>query len=166
MTHGLELFASTDQMTGCLSRHGLASLASIMAANAEREADNVYLVMIRLRDLADINRSCGHDYADAELQALGHVLQNRSRAGDLVARWSGSRFVMLGMGEPPSRVQLAQEVIAGIDASGIATGKRQLTPSLGVSCAAPTQTTHKNLIEAAIADLTPAEVLATAGTSG
>lgn len=156
----LELFASTDQMTGCLSRHGLASLASIMAANAEREADDVYLVMIRLRDLADINRSYGHDYADAALQVLGHVLQNRSRAGDLVARWSGSRFVMLGMGEPPSRTRLAQEVIAGIEASGIATGKRPLTLSLGVSSAAPTQTTLENMIETAIADLIPAEVLA------
>lgn len=158
----LELFASTDQMTGCLSRHGLTSLAAVMAANAEREGDDVYLIMIRLRELADINRSYGHDYADTALQAVGHVLQNRSRAGDLVARWSGSRFVMLGMGEPPSRARLAKELIAGIEASGVATGKRPLTLALGMSCAAPTQTTLEHMIEEAIADLAPADELAQA----
>ncbi len=149
----LEAVAATDPVTGALSRRGLLGLAAGMADNAERSGTEVFVVMVRLLELADANRRYGSAYGDTILETVASVLRHRSRPGDLVGRWTGSRFLVVGMGEPPTAAELAREIDAGIQMSGVATGKRTLAVEVGVGSAAPGDTTFEALIDSAEASL-------------
>lgn len=152
-TRVLEQIAGSDPVTGVLSRRGLLGLVGGLADNAERAGTDFFVVMVLVRQMADINRTYGHDYGDTVLKTVAAVLRNAGRPGDLVGRWTGSRFVVAGMGECPHPELLAAQVDEGLRATGVQIGKRTVTVAVGACAAKPGHTTFEQMLRAAEHDV-------------
>ena len=92
-----ELFAlaTTDRLTGCHNRHSLMEFSDKFIAHARRHEFPVSVMVIDLDHFKSINDNHGHSVGDLVLQAVGGLLNDSFREGDLVARFGGEEFVVL-----------------------------------------------------------------------
>lgn len=116
----LRLEANHDALTGLANRSFL--LGRLRAALQGDDAGGAGLLLLRLHDLADINRSLGRAATDDLLRRIGKVLQARQAQGEALAgRLNGADFALLVTEAVPMR-----EV-----ASRLLTDLQQETASLG-----------------------------------
>jgi diguanylate cyclase (GGDEF)-like protein len=87
--------ANCDQLTGLSNRsHFLGQLST--ALNREDGTTHGGVVILRVIELAEVNRVLGHVATDQMLVAIGQVLQTYTQRGDgcLVGRLNGSDFAL------------------------------------------------------------------------
>ena len=123
--------ANCDNLTGLANRsHFLGQLGVAM----QREDGAAYagLVLLRVIDLAEVNRTLGHTSADQMLLAIAHVLQTYTQSGHgcLVGRLNGSDFA-LGLPVGGMSQETAQAIAAALRAALPAFG-----PNIGVAFSA------------------------------
>lgn len=145
----LESVAGADPVVGSLSRRGLLSLAGGLADTAERVGSPVFVAMVKIGPMADLNRLYGYEYGDAVMRTAAEVLHGCCHPGDLVGRWTGSRFVVLGVGTGPQPEAFGASVADGIHACGTDIGKIPVTVSIGICTADPARTTFEEMVSAA-----------------
>ncbi|MBI4989188.1 MAG: EAL domain-containing protein [Rhodocyclales bacterium] len=95
--------ANCDSLTGLANRgHFLARLHEALEAEDSR---GIGLILVRLADLAGINRRLGRDATDDLLRRFAGVLQAEmeQQADSLVARLNGADFALLLMGQSGAR---------------------------------------------------------------
>jgi diguanylate cyclase (GGDEF)-like protein len=138
------LLASTDPLTGLLTRNGLLALASSLSAAVERTGGNVYVSLVDINDLARANADYGMAYGDSVVTSVGRAITASVPEGDLIARWDGDCFLVLGIGDRP-------------DASGVTLGKVPVTVSVGSASGNPSSTTIDALVTASAAELATPE---------
>ena len=138
--------ASTDPRTGTFSRTGLIALAPSIADAAERSGDEVSVVTCAVTDLSRINAEYGFDYGGDVLGATARALTASLPPRALVARWSGDEFLAVMTGDAPTPEALRREIIANLDLTGIALGKRPLTVAVGTATGNPATTTLEALV--------------------
>jgi len=148
--------ASTDPLTGLLSKHGLMSVADTIAGTAKRLGQPVCVMVVRIVDLDTFNRAYGTAYGNTVVQTVGRALESVVREGDLVARWSGTRFVVLGLGERPDPAGFASRVQAAVRDSGIALGKTPISVTAGTASGHPDTVSLYDLEQQAQASMVPA----------
>lgn len=141
--------ASTDLVTGLLSRAGLLSLAATVAGTAERANEPVCVMLVDIDGMSRINAQYGMAYGDEVLQFVGRAIVACLREGDLVSRWVGDRFLALGLGGAPDPEQLAARIDEAINVTGIALGKSPVTVHVGTASGAPSQSKLEELEAAA-----------------
>ncbi len=92
-----ELFAlaTTDKLTGCHNRHSLMEFSDKFISHARRHDFPISVMVIDLDHFKSINDNHGHAVGDLVLQAVGRLLNESFREGDLVARFGGEEFVVL-----------------------------------------------------------------------
>ncbi len=91
--------ANCDSLTGLANRsHFLARLHQALEAEDSR---GIGLILVRVADLAGINRRLGRDATDDLLRRFAAVLQaeTEQQADSLVARLNGADFALLLMGQ-------------------------------------------------------------------
>ncbi len=91
--------ANCDSLTGLANRgHFLASLHQALEAEDSR---GIGLILVRVADLAGINRRLGRDATDELLRRFAAVLQaeTEQQADHVVARLNGADFALLVMGQ-------------------------------------------------------------------
>jgi diguanylate cyclase (GGDEF)-like protein len=99
-----------DPLTGLANRRGFARQATAVQALAERRQEPVWCAFLDVDHFKSVNDSLGHDAGDEVLVAVATALRLVSRASDLLARWGGDEFLLLGIGEPPDELTLEQRV--------------------------------------------------------
>lgn len=149
----LEAFAVGDPVTGVLSKPGFLSLAQGLADSAARLGAPLYVVVVKVWALADLTRAYGHAYGDTVMRTVAEVLRQSSRPGDLVSRWSGQRFVVLGIAQPPLPETFAIEVGERLRATGVDVGRMPVTVWIGTCTDDPRHVTFDEMLDAAEADL-------------
>jgi diguanylate cyclase (GGDEF)-like protein len=123
--------ANCDRLTGLSNRtHFLGQLST--ALQREERAAHGGLVILRVIELAEVNRVLGHVATDQMLMAIGQVLQTYTQRGDgcLVGRLNGSDFA-LGLPVGGMAEETAQALAGALRAALPAFG-----PNIGVALGA------------------------------
>lgn len=87
--------AQTDDKTGLLNIRHWRVLASDEVYRAQRDGNNLSLLMADLDLLRYVNNSFGHLAGDLVLKEVGRVLRKHVREQDIVGRFGGEEFVIL-----------------------------------------------------------------------
>ncbi len=99
--------ASTDELTGVLTRRALRELAPAAIAQQRNEQSMTAVLMLDLDHFKHINDHFGHASGDLVLQRSGPILQAQLRAPALLARYGGEEFVVL---VPVPELHVARQV--------------------------------------------------------
>jgi diguanylate cyclase (GGDEF)-like protein len=99
-----------DDLTGLLNRRGLMLLGPALVASGRRAGNAVYASFVDVDGLKRVNDQGGHAAGDAVLTAVADALQGVVRAGDVVARFGGDEFCVLGQGPGAAPVDLERRV--------------------------------------------------------
>lgn len=126
-TTRLETRALTDGLTGVLNRRGIDEMGPRLV---ERARGPVFALFVDINGLKKVNDTRGHDVGDEVIRSVALALRNVMRANDLIGRWGGDEFVVVGMGESPDpdviekRMQkvLAQLGITRMWSDGVSVG--------------------------------------------
>ncbi len=91
----LRLEATTDELTGALSRRAFRTVAEREMARAARTGQPLTLAVVDLDDFKRINDEQGHAAGDAVLAGLARSWRRTLRADDVVGRFGGDEFILL-----------------------------------------------------------------------
>ena len=114
----IEQMATRDALTGLLNRHGLRESSPLLAALVERSHVPMFAVFVDVNGLKSVNDTHGHQLGDLVIVRTARALEAQLRESDLLCRWGGDEFVILGAGEAPDARELAERISSSIDASG------------------------------------------------
>lgn len=148
--------ASTDPLTGVLTRHGIQTLIPGFAANAERTGQPVCVIYVDVNNLGLANKQYGNLYGDDVLRTVAEAVGDHLRRGDLLARWDSDEFLAVGVGRRPDPEQLAERLNDGIRLTGVALGKWPVTVRVGTTSANPEETTFERMLDEAQRQVTHA----------
>ena len=93
--HSLQALASKDVLTGLANRRGAQEFLGKNWRHAIRHQYPLSCIMLDIDYFKQVNDVHGHDMGDRVLQALGKLLLENARIGDLVARVGGEEFLIL-----------------------------------------------------------------------
>ncbi|MEE9910588.1 MAG: diguanylate cyclase [Deltaproteobacteria bacterium] len=84
-----------DPLTGLYNRRFLEETLSRELAQADRSNEPMSLAIIDLDHFKVINDTYGHGAGDLFLIALGDLLENKIRSGDVACRFGGEEFIVV-----------------------------------------------------------------------
>ena len=87
--------ATTDELTGTLTRRALIEAAPRVLQRAEHDGRPMAAMMIDIDHFKAINDRHGHATGDAVLQNVAAALRQQLRPDALLARWGGEEFVIV-----------------------------------------------------------------------
>lgn len=102
--------AVTDSLTGANNRRGLERAAVPMIEHARRSGEAVHCLFLDVDALRSVNDQVGQAAGDGVLRAVHEALLASIRGTDVVARWSGDQFVVLGPGTGTSPLEMERRV--------------------------------------------------------
>lgn len=123
-------FARRDHLTGLLNRLGITDCyQQLIAAGASRP---VAIMLIDVDHFKSINDRFGHTRGDEVLSAFAQVLRNNTRDDDLIGRWGGEEFLLIGrVSDEVAALEIANKLRAVVEKSDFG-GNCRLTASFGV----------------------------------
>lgn len=142
----LRTVASTDALTGLLSRRGFTTAFGRELQRSRRAGLPLSLVLFDLDHFKLVNDRFGHAGGDAALQRCAGIISDERRPGDLAARMGGEEFLvaLFDCDEEGAR-SWAQRIVDRL-AADTADGPVRLTTSAGVAEAAPGQVTIDDIL--------------------
>jgi diguanylate cyclase (GGDEF)-like protein len=123
--------ATTDPLTGVLNRRGLENVLPTFAASAKRLLLTISVYFIDVDGLKAANDAHGHAFGDEILQGVATAIRSTVRAGDLVARWGGDEFVVVGIGTESDNSEFAARLGRSIRWGGLDLSRWCGTVSVG-----------------------------------
>lgn len=153
MQDELAQLARTDPLTGVLSRYGAAAVFARTLADAARQRTSLFAVFIDVDGLKRANDAFGHDAGDVLITAAGRAIAKSVRALDLVARWGGDEFVVVGLGEPVDLDRLARTIEQHLNGAIQPQGLPAVSVSLGCAVSGPDAGDLDTLVNRADADM-------------
>ena len=99
-----------DPLTGLVNRRGLALLGVQIVEAARRQGDAVHCVFVDIDQLRHVNEMVSHEAGDDVLVAVGDALRSATRSTDVVARWGGDEFCIIGPGAGTAPMELERRV--------------------------------------------------------
>lgn len=107
----LETLAVTDKLTGLFNRLKIDAALEEGLYRAHRFDQPFSLIMLDLDHFKTVNDNYGHQTGDKVLVHLAKILQQNTRATDLVGRWGGEEFMILCQATELSAAnQLAEKI--------------------------------------------------------
>jgi len=143
---------STDVLTGALTRQGLITLGPSVRRAAQRTSQSVFVMIVDIDDLASANRNYGMGYGDDLLRTVAEAIRTAARDADLLGRWSGDEFAVIGMGAEDSIKALSERIPRIIGESPLTLGKTPLRVNIGTAIGSP-ENHVEVLVEQALDDL-------------
>jgi diguanylate cyclase (GGDEF)-like protein len=116
----IEDLATRDQATGLLNRHGLNEAATQLRAIARRTELPMFAVFIDIVGLKQVNDKFGHTMGDQVISRVAKAVVSTTRDADVVARWGGDEFLVLGVGPTPSIEEFIERIHLHLDDVDIA----------------------------------------------
>lgn len=146
----IEELATRDALTGAVNRHGLAMSSDVLVALAERNDEGVFAVFLDIVGLKAANDTHGHALGDRVITATVDAMRLQCRESDLLCRWGGDEFVIVGVGAAPDPDEFIARVIGSIDSADI---EGRWAPDVRVGVAQAPGADVRTLIRAADASM-------------
>jgi len=140
----------TDALTGMPNRRFLfewidrelpllqRQFEDLDAGGVTADTFDLVFLMIDLDNFKSVNDTCGHLAGDQVLQEVRAILAETCRGPDLMIRWGGDEFLVVGRGSTPEGVaSLAERIRARIEDHAFVLSQGQVvrvTCSIGVAC--------------------------------
>jgi diguanylate cyclase (GGDEF)-like protein len=135
-TSKIEAMASSDELTGALSRRAISSQLDLEMQRAIRNQTAIAVVLLDLDNFKQINDQYGHGCGDEVLRGFVATVSATTRSVDLLGRYGGEEFLMVLTDASENAVLLLveriREAVVTRDWSPIAAGLR-VTVSAGVA---------------------------------
>ncbi|MFC0213932.1 diguanylate cyclase [Paenibacillus chartarius] len=93
-TESFEQLAFRDPLTGVYNRLYFDNQIKLELQRAERYPAPLSIAFLDIDKFKSINDTYGHHIGDLVLQGLSHIVQQRLRATDLLARFGGEEYVI------------------------------------------------------------------------
>lgn len=145
--------ATHDALTGVLNRRGVEERAVALMALARRQEQPVSVTFVDIDGLKAANDTHGHDFGDTVIVAVAGALRALVRESDLVGRWGGDEFIVVGMGEPPAPAHLEERLAARFAADGVDLARWPGRVSTGSAVTSAGGSDFVDLVVAADADM-------------
>ena len=107
---GADQASVRDPLTGLVNRQGLSMMGQQIVENARRSGDAVHCVYIDIDQLRHVNEVSGHEAGDDVVVAIADALRTITRGTDIVARWGGDEFCVVGPGPGMSPMELERRL--------------------------------------------------------
>jgi diguanylate cyclase (GGDEF)-like protein len=105
-----EAAAVRDHLTSLANRRGLAMLGGQIVETSRRQGDAVHCIFVDIDGLKAVNDAAGHSAGDEVIIAVAEALRGATRATDVVARWGGDEFCVVGPGPGMSPLELERRI--------------------------------------------------------
>lgn len=135
----IEQAATIDPLTGLSNRRGLQEESAVILGQARRSGDTVFAVFIDIAGLKRVNDQFGHAVGDRLLLRVANALAHQSRASELLCRWGGDEFLLIGVGTKPDPEVLHQRLERAIDMTDL---DAYWQPNLWIGAAEASPSTH------------------------
>jgi diguanylate cyclase (GGDEF)-like protein len=149
--------ANLDELTGLGNRAFFHRAAKRRMELYERNGLPLACAVLDVDDFKFYNDNYGHEGGDAVLRCLARVLDDCTRADDLVARYGGDEYVMLLGGSVEDAVNVAERVREKVEFECVpqeeASLGGSLTVSVGIASLGEDTATLQQLIRAADGEL-------------
>ena len=153
LSNKLRSQALRDPLTGLYNRRYMEDTLERVCRLAEREKQEVSVIMIDLDHFKRLNDSYGHAKGDSVLRDTAAVLLNHLRESDVACRYGGEELiVVLPNCRLDMAVQKAERLRAAIEALSEPSGA-QVSASMGVAAIPSTSVAMRDLVGAADAAL-------------
>jgi diguanylate cyclase (GGDEF)-like protein len=132
----LRILATTDSLTGALSRRAFREEAARDFALARRHRHDLSCAILDIDHFKRINDTYGHAIGDVLLQGVVDVCRRGLRASDYIGRIGGEEFaILLPQTNGKSGLEVAQRLRRAVEREAFATpaGTLKITASLGVA---------------------------------
>lgn len=148
-----ESTATHDEMTGLLNRRGLSQRAVDLEDLTAPGGGSLVAVFVDVDGLKAVNDAHGHQSGDQVVVAVARAIETAARTGDLIARFGGDEFVVLGPGSQVDPRAFATRISAALAYSAIPPTTWSGTVTIGVATARAGSGSWEDLIAAADADM-------------
>ncbi|MGL5286197.1 diguanylate cyclase [Aeromonas sp. RU39B] len=89
----LEQMASTDKLTGTLSRQVFQVTFDHALSQAQRQQQVTSILLMDIDHFKQINDKFGHEVGDMVLRRVAQEIRSTLRASDILCRWGGEEFI-------------------------------------------------------------------------
>ncbi|KPD21096.1 GGDEF domain-containing protein [Idiomarina abyssalis] len=91
----LQKTSTTDPLTGIFNRLHIDNSLKSLLASSKRDLKPTSILLLDVDHFKRINDEYGHIAGDKVLVAIGNVMKETTREGDLVGRWGGEEFLII-----------------------------------------------------------------------
>jgi len=138
MEKELRLLALIDPMTKLYNRRYFTSITEHSISFAQRERQELSVIMIDIDDFKNINDTYGHQIGDDVIVLVANTLMKIQRKSDIVCRYGGEEFVILlpntSLENAKKVAEHARKEVESLSVSDSSQQEISFTISLGVSC--------------------------------
>jgi diguanylate cyclase (GGDEF)-like protein len=146
LTEAQRALATRDPLTGILNRRGVEERVGDLMAIARRHGTPVSVTFVDVDGLKSANDSYGHDFGDEVIVAVARALRALLRESDIVGRWGGDEFIVVGLGEAVSSSVLEERLLQRFTADGLDLSRWPGQVSIGSATSSSTEDGFADLV--------------------
>jgi diguanylate cyclase (GGDEF)-like protein len=91
----LQSLSETDSLTGLANLRKIQAFLAVVQARAERYGSHFSLAMLDIDGFKLLNDTYGHPAGDLVLRQVARLLEEQTRASDIVGRYGGDEFLLI-----------------------------------------------------------------------
>lgn len=93
----VRFYSEKDELTKIYNRRFVMNTYEKITSIAERTNSKLYVLVIDCDNFKAINDTYGHHKGDIALTKISEILVGSTRKSDIVARWGGDEFLVIGL---------------------------------------------------------------------